>query len=111
MIWRRTVILFFLTLATSTAFGMLVYRDSRPLPGCIAHEDNGPPPLSVVQDNGVVSFHPCYVDGELPAWEKLVAISCFLSWVAFLSSIAQDCFLYFRGRRRGTISGRFKLLR
>ena len=105
------MILFFLTLATSAAFGMLVYRESRPLPGCIAQENHSPQLLRVAQDSAAVDFHPCYVEGELPAWKKLVAISCFLSWVAFLSSIVQDCFLYFRGRRRGTISGRFKLLR
>ena len=105
------MILFFLALATSAAFGVLVYRDSGPLPGCVADEVHRPQLLRVAQDNNDVGFLPCYVEREVPVWMKILAISCFLSWVAFLSSIVQDCFLYFRGRRKGTISGRFRLLR
>lgn len=110
MIWKRTIVLLWISIAVSVLFAAQSYRDYRERhPRRFLHKSEV---RSIRQDvsfqEGQVGFDPCYIDGEIGFWPKALAISCFILWIAFFSSFGQDVFLYLRARRRGTITGSFR---
>jgi hypothetical protein len=112
LIWRRTIVLFFLAVAISLPIAIEVSRDSH-VPckmGRMSEIRRSRIQVDVV-DEAAVGFRPCFVDGPESNWWRALVLGCFFLWLGFFSSLAQDLFLYVRGRRCGTIVGRFRWLR
>jgi hypothetical protein len=112
VIWRRTIVLLVLAAVMSLPIAIEVYRDSH-VPckmGRMSEVYRTGIRVDVV-DEAAVGFRPCFVDGPESNWWRALVLGCFFLWVGFFSSLAQDLFLYVRGRRCGTIVGRFRWLR
>ena len=110
MIWRRTIVLFFAALAVTAILGVKIHREARPR--CTAYVSSGEIRFSTVaQENTEAGFTPCFIDSGVTTWVKILVWSWFILTVAFCSSLAQDCFIYIRGRHAGRIVGPFRLLR
>ena len=110
MIWRRTVVLFFLALAMSVPFTVDIYRESDPCKTRQKSELQRELHLVIFQE-AEIGFQPCFVDRGLSVWWKIAVLTSFFLWSAFFCSLVLDVFLYVRERRRGTIEGRFRWLR
>jgi hypothetical protein len=111
VIWKRTVVLFWISIVVSVLLAALSYRDYRERHRCrFLHKSEVRSTRHDVsfQEEDQVGFVPCYVDGEIGFWPKALVISWFILWIAFFSSFAQDVFLYLRGRHNGTIIGSFR---
>jgi hypothetical protein len=110
VIWKRTIVLFWISIAASLLFTAQNYRDSRESHPCrFLHKSEVRSTRHEVSfQEGQVAFDPCFVDGDIEFWSKALAMSCFILWIAFFSSFGQDVFLYVRGRRKGMVIGSFR---
>jgi hypothetical protein len=107
VIWKRTIVFFWLALVLSIPLSIQVYRESRPCREWQKREAQiNPRPAAL--DEGQVAFTPCQINTELGFWPKALVLSWFTLCVAFFSLFGRDVFLYLRARRRGTIRGSFR---
>jgi hypothetical protein len=107
VIWKRTIVFFWLALALSIPLSIQVYRESDPCRKWQKREAQSDP-RPVVSDEAQVVFTPCQINTELGFWPKTLVLSWFTLFVAFFCSFVRDVFLYLRARRRGTIGGSFR---
>jgi hypothetical protein len=107
MIWKRTIVLFWLAFALSIPLSIQAYRESRPCKEWQKREAQSNP-LPVAVEEAQVEFTPCQIITELGFWPKALVLSWFVLCVAFFCSFVQDVFLYVKGRKRGTITGSFR---
>jgi hypothetical protein len=110
VIWRRTIVLLFLAIAVSVPLIVEVRRESRP---CSEWKRSEVPSevRSISFDEAQVGFNPCQINVELGFWPRILVLSWFALWVAFIGSFVRDVFLYWRGRRLCLTVQTFRWLR
>jgi hypothetical protein len=110
VIWKRTIVLFWISIAISTLLAAQMYREYRESRPCRLLQKSEI--RSIRQDvsfqEAQVTFDNCDVNSEPGLWPKALVLSCFFLWIGFFSSFVQDVFLYVRGRRQGNITGSFR---
>jgi hypothetical protein len=117
MIWRRTVVLFVAALLGSAVIGLEIHREDKAygeqLSNCrIQATGDGARYRTFSQDTVPdVGFKPCFSERPVSDWFKILVVTVFLLWIGFFSSLSQDCFLYFRARRRKLVTGEFRWFR
>jgi len=110
VIWKRTIVLFWISIAISALLAAQIYREYRESRPCRLLQKSEV--RSIRQDvffqEAQVGFDPCYIDSEPGFMPKVLVLSCFFLWIGFFSSFVQDVFLYVRGRQQGKIMGSFR---